>query len=76
MANTQLIKDALVVNNDETFPEDVLIRGQIIERIATDISVSASDEVIDANGAWLLLRKIDHQVYFGSQGLPIRRRPL
>jgi dihydroorotase len=64
------IKNATIVNENKTFSGSVLINGQFIEAINPDhVDESACDEVIDANGRYLLPGMIDDQVHFREPGL-------
>lgn len=63
-----LIKNATIVNEGKIFVGDVLIEGERIERIDSDISVSNA-EVIDATGKHLMPGVIDDQVHFREPGL-------
>ncbi|MCG7543741.1 dihydroorotase [Pseudoalteromonas sp. MM17-2] len=65
----QLIKNALVVNEGRSMAADVLIKGQRIEKVASNISADADTQVLDAQGAWLLPGMIDDQVHFREPGL-------
>ena len=67
--NKILIKNAHVVNEGTIKVQDVLIKGQRIERIDTSISVTPEMQVIDANGKYLLPGAIDDQVHFRDPGL-------
>ena len=69
MTETTLIKNAHLVNEDDTFPGDLLIRNGRIEKIDDSIDASAARTVIDARGAWLLPGMIDDQVHFREPGL-------
>ncbi|KAF7771137.1 dihydroorotase [Pseudoalteromonas citrea] len=64
-----LIKNAKVVNENNVFETDVLINGNLIEQINSDISVQANYHVIDLEGDWLLPGMIDDQVHFREPGL-------
>ncbi|MEL0648740.1 dihydroorotase [Pseudoalteromonas agarivorans] len=66
---SQLIKNAQIVNEGKTQRADVRITNQFIERIAPNITPSENDDVIDANGAYLLPGMIDDQVHFREPGL-------
>jgi len=68
MKNT-LIKDATLVNEGKEFIADVLIKGTRIEKIAQEITPTTMDEVIDAQGCYLLPGMIDDQVHFREPGL-------
>jgi dihydroorotase len=63
-----LIVNANIVNEDKVFQGDILIRGQVIEKVGTDISANA-DRVIDAKGKILMPGAIDDQVHFREPGL-------
>ncbi|NKI31586.1 dihydroorotase [Croceivirga thetidis] len=67
MANT-LLKNAKLVNENEIKVQDVLISGEYIDRIDTDIS-DDSATVIDFDGNYLLPGVIDDQVHFREPGL-------
>ncbi|MBQ4798720.1 dihydroorotase [Pseudoalteromonas sp. MMG006] len=66
---SQLIKNAQIVNEGKTQHADVRITNQFIERIAPNIAPSENDDVIDAQGAYLLPGMIDDQVHFREPGL-------
>ncbi|MTI21397.1 dihydroorotase [Fulvivirga sp. RKSG066] len=66
---TTLITQAKIVNEGKQFIGDVLIRGQIIDKIGDDLSGEEADEVIDAKGKLLLPGVIDDQVHFREPGL-------
>ncbi len=63
-----LIKNAKAVNEEKQFETDVLLHGDFIERMDTDIS-SNTAEVIDFKGNLLLPGIIDDQVHFREPGL-------
>lgn len=63
-----IIKNALLVNEGKIFPTDVLIWGERIEKIASDISATNAT-IIDAHGSFLLPGVIDDQVHFREPGL-------
>lgn len=67
--HTTLIKNANIVNEGKTFKGDVLISGEFIEKIASNIDVSAGVTVIDAEGKYLIPGMIDDQVHFREPGL-------
>lgn len=64
-----LIKNALVVNEGQITETDLLIVGDKIEKIATDIPARQTDRIIEANGCYLLPGMIDDQVHFREPGL-------
>src|ERR1700748_2596500 len=63
-----LIKSATVVNENKQFVTDILVKDGIIERIDSTIDVQA-DQVINAEGLYLLPGLIDDQVHFREPGL-------
>ena len=63
-----LIKNATLINEGIQFDGDLLINGDRIEKIGTDIS-DATAEVIDATGCFLIPGVIDDQVHFREPGL-------
>ncbi len=66
-----LIKNATLINEDRIYMASVVIDGQIIKEIIEGNGVSSVhfDEVIDAEGMWLLPGAIDDQVHFREPGL-------
>lgn len=64
-----LIKNANIVNEGKVFQGDVLITGERIAKIGSDVSADAIDSVIDAAGKYLLPGVIDDQVHFREPGL-------
>ena len=64
-----LITNANIVNEGMTTQGDVFIRNGRIEKIGADLSGTEADEVVDANGAFLLPGVIDDQVHFREPGL-------
>ncbi|CAH0533801.1 Allantoinase [Vibrio stylophorae] len=65
---TLLIKNASLVNEDQIFQSDLLIRDGKIAQIAPSIE-TAADRTIDATGKYLLPGMIDDQVHFREPGL-------
>lgn len=63
-----LIKNGTVVNEGKIFQADLLINGEKIERIDSDISCDNA-EIIDASGLHILPGIIDDQVHFREPGL-------
>ena len=63
-----LITNALLINEGQTKPSDVLIAGERIERIGNEIS-DANAQVIDFQGNYLIPGMIDDQVHFRDPGL-------
>ena len=63
-----LIKNAIIVNEGKQMQLDLLIEGDRIARIDTDIS-AAGVPIIDASGMFLIPGAIDDQVHFREPGL-------
>jgi dihydroorotase len=66
--STILIKSATIVNENKQFIADVLVKDGFIDRIDQQINTHA-DEVINAEGLYLLPGCIDDQVHFREPGL-------
>jgi dihydroorotase len=66
---TTLILHANIVNEGQVFQGDILIKGQYIEKIGKDLSSVPADQIIDAQGKYLLPGVIDDQVHFREPGL-------
>jgi len=66
---TTRIVNANIVNEGKVFQGDVLIKGQYIEAIGTNLSAPAAATTIDAQGKYLLPGAIDDQVHFREPGL-------
>jgi dihydroorotase len=66
--NSTLITNAKIVNEGKVFEGDVLIKGQFIDKIDSQIN-SPAGSTIDANGNFLLPGVIDDQVHFREPGL-------
>lgn len=64
-----LIKNATIVNENNIFHSDVLIKDGRIEKIAPNISLKYAIKEIDATGLHLLPGAIDDQVHFREPGL-------
>ncbi|MDN5627031.1 MAG: dihydroorotase [Weeksellaceae bacterium] len=64
-----LIKNAQIVNEGKIFKSDLLIKNDLIKTIADIISEDNIDEIIDAQGKYLLPGVIDDQVHFREPGL-------
>ena len=63
-----LIINATIVNEGERFQADVLLEGEHIKTIGTQLS-DPTAEVIDAHGKYLIPGIIDDQVHFREPGL-------
>jgi dihydroorotase len=68
MKSTVLI-NANIVNEGKVSQGDVLIKGQYIEAIGTNLSSRKADILIDAKGKYLFPGVIDDQVHFREPGL-------
>lgn len=66
--NRILIKNAKIVNEGTIQEGDVLIEGQYITKIGTNLTVD-DVHVIDAQGSYLIPGAIDDQVHFREPGL-------
>ncbi len=66
--NSTLITNAKIVNEGKVFEGDVLIKGQFIDKIDSQIN-SPTGSTIDAKGNFLLPGVIDDQVHFREPGL-------
>ena len=66
---TYLIKNANIVNENNSILGDVLIENEIIKEISTHITAPENAEIIAANGKTLIPGFIDDQVHFREPGL-------
>ena len=64
-----LISNARLINEGKISSADVLIQGERIEKVASDIKASDDIRVIDAAGKYLMPGMIDDQVHFREPGL-------
>jgi len=64
-----LISNARLINEGEIRDADVLIAGERIAKIDTNIAAAEGVEVIDAQGRYLMPGMIDDQVHFREPGL-------
>ncbi|CAN5502624.1 dihydroorotase [soil metagenome] len=64
-----LIRNARLVNEGRTIETDVLIENGFIAQIKSGLSDDGVNQVIDANGQYLLPGVIDDQVHFREPGL-------
>lgn len=70
MMNDRLIRDVQVVNEGQVFQADVLVRGGVIERVATEgVGAAKGVKEYDAKGHHLFPGAIDDQVHFREPGL-------
>lgn len=64
-----LIKEVSVVNEGKIDVSDVLIKGDRIEKMGSNLNVESNCEVIDGSGLHLFPGIIDDQVHFREPGL-------
>ena len=64
-----IIRNAKIINEGNTFDADILIDGERIERIASNISVDNNVCSLDAAGRYLMPGMIDDQVHCREPGL-------
>jgi dihydroorotase len=64
-----LLVNGTLVNEGRIFESDILIDGDRIERIDSDLSAVAVDRVIDVQGCHILPGLIDDQVHLREPGL-------
>ena len=69
----KLLKNAQVINEGSVIKADVLIQGDRITKIATEIN-DVEAEVIDLSGKFLMPGVIDDQVHFREPGLTHKGR--
>ena len=66
--NSILIKSATIINENQQFIADILVKDGLIERIDKSIDATAN-QMINAEGLYLLPGCIDDQVHFREPGL-------
>ncbi|MGY0407959.1 MAG: amidohydrolase family protein, partial [Polaribacter sp.] len=64
-----LIKNATIVNENNTFKGDLLIENEMIKQISSEITNVKNAEIIYAEGNYLIPGFIDDQVHFREPGL-------
>ncbi|EAR61880.1 dihydroorotase [Neptuniibacter caesariensis] len=64
-----LIKNCTLVNEGQIIEADLRIQKGRIEQIGSELSAQTKDQIVDAEGAWLLPGMIDDQVHFREPGL-------
>jgi len=64
-----LIKNATIVNENNTFLGDVLIENELIKKISSNIESDQNTQIINAKGSYLIPGFIDDQVHFREPGL-------
>ncbi|MBG7612042.1 dihydroorotase [Polaribacter sp. BAL334] len=67
--NRILIKNATIINENNTFLGDVLIENEFIKQVTADIKSDETTQIIDAKGCYLIPGFIDDQVHFREPGL-------
>ena len=67
--DSTLILNAKIVNEGSAVEKDILIRGQHIDKIGSDLQSENAKKIIDADGKYLLPGAIDDQVHFREPGL-------
>ena len=66
-----LIKDARIINEGRSFVGSLLVVGDKIQGIYPNgVSLPSADEILPAQGLWLLPGAIDDQVHFREPGAP------
>lgn len=68
MAST-LILNGTLVNENQIFESDILIKDGLIQKIDKNLSHLSADKVIDASGLHIMPGLIDDQVHFREPGL-------
>ncbi len=64
-----IIKDARLVNEGVIIESDIRLSNGRIDQIGQHLCATKADNIIDANGAYLLPGMIDDQVHFREPGL-------
>lgn len=64
-----LIKEGTIVNENNIFTADILIKNGRIDKIDNDIQTKNSNIIIDARGLFIFPGMIDDQVHFREPGL-------
>lgn len=70
--NRTAIVNATIINEGKRYKGNVIINGSYIEQITenfSEVSRFAPEQIIDAEGLWLLPGVIDDQVHFREPGL-------
>lgn len=69
MSTAKLIKNVKIVNEGKVLEQEILIKNERIEKIASQISFKEC-EIIDGGGLFLIPGCIDDQVHFREPGFP------
>jgi len=64
-----LIKNGLLINENQQYQADLYIEGKHILEISKNGITRSADQIIDAQGKWVLPGVIDDQVHFREPGL-------
>jgi dihydroorotase len=64
-----LLSNCRIVNENQIFEADILIKNGLIEKIAPQISAAQAQKVLDLEGKIVLPGVIDDQVHFREPGL-------
>ncbi|MBB1488965.1 dihydroorotase [Oceanospirillum sediminis] len=64
-----LIKNAVIVNEGTIQQADLRIRQARIDQISAELNAQHNEQIIDADGCWLVPGMIDDQVHFREPGL-------
>jgi dihydroorotase len=64
-----LLKNARIVNENNSFDADLLICNNVIDTVCSEIIAKNHYQIIDLNGDFLLPGMIDDQVHFREPGL-------
>ena len=67
--NSTLILNAKMVNEGKVVEGDVLLKGDRIERIGSNLQSASAGQIFDVRGKYLLPGAIDDQVHFREPGL-------
>ncbi len=70
MADTFHILNGRIVNEGNTMEGHIVVKKGRITQISTSIPTGKADQVIDADGAYVLPGLIDDQVHFREPGFP------
>lgn len=63
-----IIKNGTIVTASDIYQADILIEGEVISKISTEIIPESDDQVIDASGQYVFPGGIDSHVHFGVPG--------
>lgn len=69
MSSKKILRNATIVNDGKKIIADLLINGELIEKIDSSIANTGAFEEFDLSGKYLLPGCIDDQVHFREPGL-------